>query len=239
MGVQSLKQYRQKVAEREAQQEEYEANKLVWLKIADKQSVLVRPLQELDEDSKNYSAKNGLGIIAIEHVNPAPGKFQNKGLCTGDEGEPCAACEKHRELNATAGTDYKGGWKQKSKLYINVLVDNGKDEPYVAVLSSGVSSKSVIGSTLLGYDAENGTITNRWFKLSRKGTGQTDTEYTFIGKDPTDDVNVEDFEVQDLSRAVRSVPYEEQAAHYGFVGADRSDSSEDRSSDSSKEDDVW
>jgi hypothetical protein len=182
--------------------------KTKWFKLADKQAVKVIFLQELDADSENYSLKNDLGFLATEHVNPE--NFRIKAVCSADEGS-CYGCEQHRK-------DYKAGWKQKTRLYINVLVDDGINEPYVAVLSQGNGPKSVTPS-LIEQAGEIGTITDKWFKLKRQGAGQTDTSYllTPLG---AHDKNVEDYELFDLEKVVRQVPYEDQEAHYNRGGVE-------------------
>lgn len=180
-----------------------DAPKAKWFKLNDKQAVKVVFLQELDEDSPNYSEKNGLGFIAVEHVNPE--NFRRKALCSIDEEGACYGCEQHSK-------NWKAGWKQKSRLYINALVDNGTDEPYVVVLSQGNGPKSVTPS-LIEQAGEIGTITDKYFKIKRSGAGLSDTSYllTPLG---AHDLNVEDYELYDLDKVVRSVPYAEQEAHY-------------------------
>jgi len=181
-----------------------ERQKIKWFKLNDKEAVKVIFLQEMDEDSENYSEKNGLGFLAVEH---APNDlFPRKAICTIDEEGACLGCEKHRE-------DYKAGWKQKTKLYINVLVDPGTgEEPFVAVLSQGNGPKSVTPH-VIEQATEIGTITDKWFKIKRNGSGQTDTSYllTPLGAHGK---NVEDYEVFDLDQAVRNVPYAMQEAHF-------------------------
>ena len=44
--------------------------KVRWLKLADAQSVKIRFIEELDEDSANYSADRGLALVVKEHSNP-------------------------------------------------------------------------------------------------------------------------------------------------------------------------
>jgi hypothetical protein len=192
------------VGHNEAEEARFQSSqgpKTVWFKIADKQTVKVAFLQELDEDSPNFSSKNDLGILAVEHSNPD--FYQRKALCTADEGG-CWACEQHRK-------DYKAGWKGRSRLYINVLVDNGTDAPFVAVLSQGTSGKSIT-PTLIEYATDDGTITDKWFSIKRLGTG-TDTSYSIRGL-KEHGLNVEDYDVFDLSNVVRNIPYAEQEAHY-------------------------
>ncbi len=176
--------------------------KAKWFKINDKETVKVLFLQELDPDSENFSEKNDLGFLAVEHSNPK--NFRRKAVCTVDDEGVCWACEQHSK-------DWKAGWKQKNKLYINVLVDNGKDEPFVAILSQGMGPKSVTPA-LIEY-ASDGSITDKWYKIKRSGAGQTDTSYLLMPSVASKE-NVEDYELFDLEKAVYSVPYAQQEAHY-------------------------
>lgn len=185
-----------------------DATSTKWFKINDKESVKVIFLQELDPDSENYSKKNDLGFVAVEHSNPDD--FKRKALCTIEDEGACFACEQHRK-------DYKAGWKQKTRLYINVLVDDGKTEPYVAVLSQGLSAKQITPA-LIEQSGEIGTITDKFFKIKRNGAGFNDTSYilTPLGAHGK---NVEDYELFDLEKVVRQVPYAEQEAHYMSTGS--------------------
>jgi hypothetical protein len=178
-----------------------------WFKINDKQSVKVQFLQELDADSPNYSSKNDLGFLAVEHVNPK--NWRRKALCSIEDQGACYGCEQHRK-------DWKAGWKQKTRLYINVLVDDGQNDPYVAVLSQGNGPKSIT-PTLIEYaggdEGEPVSITDKWFKIKRSGSGATDTSYLLMpGADSKN--NVEDYELFDLEKVLRDLPYDQQAAHY-------------------------
>ena len=111
---------------------ESDGTKARWVKLEDGESVKVRFLQELDPDSPSYNEKAGLGFIAVEHTNPKD--YRRKALCTMDDQGKCWGCEQHRK-------DFKAGWKGRSRLYINVLVDDGKEEPYVAILSDRKSTR--------------------------------------------------------------------------------------------------
>lgn len=177
-----------------------------WFKLADKQSVKVRFLQELDPDSPNYSEKNDLGFLAVEHVNPD--NWKRKAVCTADDEGACYGCEQHQK-------DWKAGWKQKTRLYINVLVDDGTNEKYIAVLSQGNGPKSIT-PTLIEYAGDDETITDKWFSIKRTGAGATDTSYTLRAGKAEPDVNVEDYteDLFDLEKAVRMVPYAQQEAHF-------------------------
>lgn len=200
-----------------------EGSKAKWVKIEDGQSIKVRFLQELDADSPTYNQKNGLGFIAIEHTSPAD--YRRKALCSMDDQGKCFGCEEHRK-------DYKKGWKGKPRLYINVLVDNGKEDPFVAVLSQGISGKTIT-PTLNEYAKEMGSITNLMWRIKRNGS-KTDTSYTIIAlaKDETP-FDASGLELFDLEKtAVRHVTYAEQEAFYMGEGGH----SEEQSSSSSSVD---
>ena len=140
-----------------------EENKGRWLKIEDGESVKVRFLQELDADSPNYNNKLGCGFIALEHTNPKD--YRRKALDTMETEGRDWANEQHRK-------DPKAGWKARTRIYINVLVDDGKNEPYVAILSQGTSGKTIT-PTLIEYAGEMGSITNLMWRIKRNGSNIT------------------------------------------------------------------
>jgi hypothetical protein len=180
---------------------ESDGTKARWVKLEDGESVKVRFLQELDPDSPNYDSNIGLGFIAVEHTNPAD--YKRKALCSIDDQGKCWGCEQHRK-------NYKAGWKGRSRLYINVLVDDGKEEPYVAILSQGSSGKTVT-PTLIEYAGEMGSITNLMWRIKRSGKG-TDTSYTIIPlqKDEAK-FDVSSLELYKLEEtAIRDLPYSDQ-----------------------------
>ena len=189
--------------------------KVRWLKLADGQSAKIRFVEELDEDSANYNPERGLALVVKEHVNPKD--YKRKAVDTMESEGRDWANEQHRK-------DPKAGWKARTRLYINVLVDDGKEEPYVAILSQGTSGKTIT-PTLIEYAGEIGSITNLMWRIKRNGS-KTDTSYTVIplAKDesPFDFSGLELFDLE--KTAVRHVPYAEQEAFYtgDTSGADES-----------------
>jgi hypothetical protein len=184
---------------------ESDSTKGRWVKLEDGESVKIRFLQELDPDSPSYNEKNGLGFIAVEHTNPKD--YRRKALCTMEDQGKCWGCEQHRK-------DFKAGWKGRSRLYINVLVDDGKEDPYVAILSQGSSGKTVT-PTLIEYAGEMGSITNLMWRIKRSGT-KTDTSYTIIplAKDESE-FDYSSLELYALeTSAVRDLPYTEQEGFF-------------------------
>lgn len=200
--VRGLKAINDYNAAQEQKKKDRDRPKTEFVKIADKQKVEIAFLQELSEDSPNFSKKNDLGILAVEHQNPE--NFRRKALCTMDEEGNCWACEQHR-------ADYTLGWKGKTRLYINVLVKEEGKEPYVAVLSQSTSGQSIT-PTLIEEAGDEDTITTKWFAFTRNGEG-TDTNYTIRAR-KEHGLNVEDFELFDLEQVVRHIPYDQQEAHY-------------------------
>lgn len=209
-GLSAINKYNDdKEAKYQARQNGETGTRSRWFKLNDKESAKVIFLQEMDMDSENFSQKNDIGFIAVEHSNPDA--FTRKALCSMDDEGQCWACEKHRASYREVD-DYKGGWKPKDRFYINVLVDDGKEEPYVAILSQGTSEK-MITPALIEQAGLIGTISDKWFNIKRKGAKFNDTSYTLTALQPHDK-NVEDYELYDLSKVVREVPYAQQEAHF-------------------------
>lgn len=189
-----------------------------WLKLADNQSVKITFLQELDADSPTYNKDNGAGFLAVEHTNPKD--YRRKALCSMDDQGRCFGCEQHRK-------DMKAGWKGKSRLYINVLADDGNEDPYVAIMSQGSGPKSATPS-VIEYANETGSITNIQWRLKRSGQS-TETSY-IITPLITSNVSSEKHELFDLEKiAVRDIPYAEQESFY--LGSDGGGSSSSVSTD--------
>jgi len=187
-----------------------EGQKGRWLKLADNQSVKIRFLQELDADSPTYDKSRGAGFIAVEHTNPSD--YRRKALCSIEDQGRCYGCEQHRN-------DMKAGWKGKSRLYINVLVDDGKEDPYVAILSQGSGPKSATPE-VIQYAGETGSITDVIWRLKRTGQS-TETSYSIIPLPTSETKSLEGYECFDLEKiAVRDIPYVEQETFYTGSSSD-------------------
>jgi len=181
--------------------------KVRWLKLADGQSVKIRFIEELDEDSASYSADRGLALVVKEHVNPKD--YKRKAVDTMDaEGRDWAE-EMHRK-------DPKAGWRARLRFYCNVLVDDGIEPPYVAIWSMGVSKQSSF-NTIREFALETGSISNLTWKLKRNGQS-TETSYTMIPSAPDKEpFNWEGITPYPLELALRRIPYAEQESFYlGF-----------------------
>ncbi len=187
----------------------YDENKprVRWLKLADGQAVKLRFIEELDEDSANYSEDRGLAMVVKEHTNPKD--FRRRAVDTMDEEGRDWAEEMHRK-------DPKAGWRGRLRFYCNVLVNDGIEDPYVAIWSMGVSKMSVF-NTVREYAIETGSISNLEWKLKRNGQG-TETSYTLIPSAPdTEPFTWNEIEPYPIEMALNKIPYAEQEAFYlGF-----------------------
>ena len=181
--------------------------KVRWLKLEDQQSAKVRFINELDEDSPHYDEARDLAIVVSEHTNPKD--YKRKAVCTIESEGRCFGCEMARR-------EPKSGWRARFRFYTNLLVDDGLEDPYVAVWSQGVGKQSAF-NTLREYAIETGSISNRVWRMKRQGTG-TDTTYILLPGDPdTDKHDWSGVEPFNLEKVVREVVYPEQEAYYlGF-----------------------
>jgi hypothetical protein len=168
-----------------------------YISLDDGKSLRFRPLQEIDESSPNYDKDRGLAQMNVEHSHPQ--MWLNKGLCSMDEQGQCYGCEQD--------------WSQKLRFYLNVEVQAG-DESFVAVMSQGNGPKSVT-PTLLDYAEETGSLTDKVFKLIRKGEKRNTAWGAILLKETKDDLP--DLELFDLSLIVKQIPYDQQEAHYNRV----------------------
>ena len=182
--------------------------RVTWLKLEDNQSVSVRFVNELDGDSPSYDEKNGLAIVVSEHTNPKD--YKRKAACSAESEGRCFGCEMHRK-------DMKAGWRARLRFYINVLVDDGTNDPYIAVWSMGVA-KSATFDTIREYVQDSQSLSGMTWKLKRNGKG-TETTYILIPiKQDEEKFDWSKHEIPDLEAVVREVPYAEQESF--FLGFD-------------------
>ena len=156
---------------------------------------------------EHYDEKRGLALVVKEHTNPKD--YKRKAVDTMDtEGRDWAE-EMHRK-------DPKAGWRARLRFYTNVLIDDGLEDPYIAVWSQGISKQSAF-NTIREYALETGSISNLEWKLKRNGQG-TETNYTLIPSTPdSEPFKWDGHEFFNLEKVVREVPYPEQEAFYfGF-----------------------
>lgn len=200
--ITGLKEIEKLVEERQAAQAA-SSRKVRWLNVSDGQSVKVRFVNEMDESSPHYSADRGLVIVAYEHSNPQD--FHRKALCTMDTEGRCFGCDMNER-----GVK---GWYKKTRGYFNLLVDDGVEEPYVAVWSMAAPLSPTF-DLLKEYFVETKSISNLTWRLKRSGTGNT-TVWTLIpgGPDavPFDWTGIQ---IPNLENALWKVPFADQEKYY-------------------------
>lgn len=181
--------------------------KVRWLKLEDGQSAKVRFVNELDSDSPHYSEQRDLAIVVSEHTNPKD--YKRKAVCTMESDGRCYGCEMSKK-------EPKAGWRARLRFYTNLLVDDGLEDPYVAVWSQGVGKQSAF-NTIREYVLDTGSISNVTWRMKRQGTG-TDTTYVLLPVAPdAEPFNWSGVEPFPLEKIVRELPYAEQENFYlGF-----------------------
>lgn len=197
--LRGLAAVQQELAKRPAAGGDFEDKpKARYVNVANGKSVKLVFLQEIDEGSPNYSAKNGTAVFALMHTNPD--NFRKSAKCTIEDGA-CFGCEH--------------GWKQKVLLFINALVDDGVEEPYVAIFNKGLGKGSVAQSlvAMAADDDFDLSISDKTFKLGRTGE-KTQTTYTLDALPKPHKLNVEDYDLFDLEKYIFTVTPDRQEAYY-------------------------
>lgn len=198
-----------------------------YVAVEDGKSIKLICLQEIDEGSPNFNAKLGTSIFVLMHTNPD--NWKKSAKCTIDQGS-CYGCDK--------------GWKQKMLLFINVLVDDGKEDPYVAIFNKGIGKGSVANSliAMAGDDDFDNSISDKTFKLSRTGT-KTKTTYSLdaLPKPHGKDLTKYADSLYDLEQYIFTVSPEKQEAYYldGQEAAAVSDDAGSSNAGSTSVDTEW
>jgi hypothetical protein len=130
-----------------------------YFALADGGTATVRFLQEVDEASPNYHKEAGLATMALICNPPSADGFKFKYVVPPEL------------MNRV------GDWVFKTRLLINVLVDDGKGNEEVQLWDA---SKAV-ARQLLEFNNEDGTITDKMFRIKRSGKS-TDTTYILMPK---------------------------------------------------------
>jgi len=195
------------IQEKTAPRETVDYVKAKWLSLKDGDDVTLRFVNELDVNSPNYDLGRGTAAVVDEHQPPGPEGYKRHALCSMDSQGKCWACEQ---------VEFDKAWRSKQKFYINVLVDDGKNDPYVALWSMGVYRNDKF-AMIKDHFIENDSISNLTFRLKRTGTGKDNTTYQFYPKavdaKPFKWPAIEPF---DIEAVLRDVPYAEQSRFYGF-----------------------
>jgi hypothetical protein len=207
--------------------QESQASNSVFLSQKDGERIKIRPLQELDEDSKNYDSTLGVAEFTVEFQHPQDNR--RAVVDTSADGEPNVGRELlakygwHGTENGGRGPRIVNGkevqpgpdtYRPKKFMYVNVLVDRGDgSEPEVKVAKWNMAEKAVQANVLIEAYTNNGTVVDRWFSLARTGT-ELNTTYKMspLDKDAKDKFDPTKYadQLHDLRKAAPYVPYEKQ-----------------------------
>jgi hypothetical protein len=166
----------------------------------------IRFRQELTEDSKNFDEQIGTAIPVPVVTSPINWKWRAAST---------SGLEKFNyRCWASEQVTKDGRWRPKAHLLMNVAIETepGTWEPRII---DTTFNQRHIGLILIEYAKEFGSITDRYYKYSRTGSGAQDTNYTLIPLDqsPMPD-NIKSLPVHDLNSVYMTLPYAKQEAFF-------------------------
>lgn len=169
------------------------------------ESKKIRFRQELTEDSKNFDETNGTGVIVPVVSSPINWKWRVASTASMQEyNYRCWASEQ-------SVADSR--WKPKPHLLINIAVETepGVWEP--RILDTTFNQRH-IGLILMEYAKEFGTITDRYYKYSRTGTGAQDTNYSLIPLDQSEMTDsIKKLPFHQMDKVYMTLSYEKQQSY--------------------------
>jgi len=174
----------------------------------------IRFRQELAEDSKNFDEQIGTATLVPVVTSPINWKWRAAST---------SGLEKFNyRCWASEQVTKDGRWRPKTHLLINVAIETepGTWEPRII---DTTFNQRHIGLILMEYAKEFGSITDRYFKYSRTGSGAQDTNYTLIPLDQSPmPENIKSLPLHDLNSVYMTLPYAKQEAFFttGEIGKD-------------------
>ena len=165
-------------------------------------SYRIRFRQELTEDSNNYDEKAGTGITVPVITSPINWKWRVASTATLEKfNYRCWGTEQSVTDKA---------WRPKPHLLINIAVETEPGTWEARVLDTTFNQRH-IGLLLIEYAKEFGTITDRYYKYSRTGTGASDTNYSLIPLEKAElPESINSLPMHDLESMYLTLPYEKQ-----------------------------
>lgn len=206
--INNLAGLKNRISEREEAIADANRPKANWFKIKENERVVVKFLQELDENAPKYNPAFGTFLGATEHQAPGPKGYLARALDTRElEGKDFA-----QELYMSDREKYKD-LRPRENFYINVAVQT-PDGVEAQILTRSLHSPFVQELIEIYEDDLPDGITGVPIQIKRSGTGpQTTWRIKILGKE--DDFDVSGVEPWDLSKsAVRHVTYDKQQEYY-------------------------
>jgi len=206
--INGLAGLKNRISEREEAIADANRPKASWFKLGEGEKVVVKFLQELDENAPKYNPAFGTFLGVTEHQAPGPKGYLSRALDTREiEGKDFA-----QELYMSDRERYKD-LRPRENFYINVAVET-KDGVEAQILSRSLHSPFVQDLIELYEDDLPDGITGVPIQITRRGTGaSTVWKLKVMTKD--EDFDVSGVEPWDLRKsAVRHIPYEKQQEYY-------------------------
>jgi hypothetical protein len=179
--------------------------RFIYLRDGDNYKVRFR--QELTEDGANHSDEAGTSVVVPVVTSPINWKYKAMSTAaSANENYRCWATEQ-------IGNDKR--WKPRPVLLINaaVEIEPGKWEP--RIIETVLTNPRHIGQTIIEYAETYGTITDRYYKFSRTGSGPQDTSYTLIPLESADEPEaITNLQMHDLDNVYKVIPYAQQEAFF-------------------------
>ena len=179
--------------------------RFIYLRDGDNYKVRFR--QELTEDGANHNDEAGTSVVVPVVTSPINWKYKAMSTAaSANENYRCWATEQ-------IGNDRR--WKPRPVLLINaaVEVEPGQWEP--RIIETVLTNPRHIGQTIIEYAETYGTITDRYYKFSRTGSGPQDTSYTLIPLETADEPEaITNLQMHDLDNVYKVIPYAQQEAFF-------------------------
>ena len=174
------------------------------------ESRIVRFLQELDADSTFYDEEAGLGALAVEYRHPEHYKLRALDTSSPEDGGKCWMAEQ--------------GWSPRKSLYILVEEVDGPNAGSLRILNQGFG-KSTVSDTVIEFAETYGTLRDRPYKITRKGSEWNNTSYSIIPLKEDDAAVTADVlerhrgELVSWDDVLNHVPYERQEQFFTQLDA--------------------
>jgi hypothetical protein len=177
------------------------------------ESFKIRFLQELTQDSSNYTEERGTAEVV--QVVTSPLDFRKNIRSTADMPEYDFKC-----FGVDQGaSDYR--WKPKQHLLINIAVYDKETGNWEVRILDQKFTPAHVANDIVEMATEFKTLMDRDYRISRTGE-KSETNYSLIPLDKSEEsAAVSKLELGDLNKVYRVVPYNEQSDF--FLGDDTDD----------------
>jgi len=178
-----------------------------FIYLRDGDNFKIRFRQELTEDGANFDDEHGTALMVPVVTSPVNWKY--KAMSTVGVAEYDYRCWATEQIVSDKR------WRPRPVLLINVAVEvePGLWEP--RIIETTLTNPRHIGKTVIEYAETYGTMTDRYYKFSRVGSGPQDTSYTLIPLESGDEPdNIRNLQMHDLNAVYKVIPYEQQESFY-------------------------